>query len=345
LVDGINIPEAVSDGSYTFENITDNHNIVVIFEINSYTVSLYANPSEGGNVTGGGLFEHGEVAIVEALPNTDYIFLYWTYINDSNTDNPYSFQVTKNITLTANFKKDAKFNVAIVVNPENAGNVTGAGLYNQDDEVTVTASPNEGYDFVSWTKDGNIVSTETVYSFYIDEHIILTANFKLKTYTITASVVGSGYIDPSGIIIVNHGDNQKFTFVPDQGFRIAQILVDDVVIPIGTTNGSYTFNNVISNHTINILFIGTDSYFVTLFVIPPEGGTVIGMGQYGINENVTVEAFPNLCYEFINWKNEAGIVVSTNSEYSFNVTEDITFIANFRFIKSYRVLKLQVQPK
>ena len=169
-------------GTYTFTNVTSDHTIVVSFAINIYTVTLSVNPEIGGNVNGGGEFEHGASATVTATPTTNYEFLYWTTGGNQIVENPYTFTVTTNVTLTANFKQKDKLLVSIDVFPEGAGTFTGSGEYNEGDEVTVTASPKEGYNFVNWTKAGMEMSTSLIYTFTIVENVALVANFEFDEF-------------------------------------------------------------------------------------------------------------------------------------------------------------------
>ena len=46
----------------------------------------------------------------------------------------------------------AKYTVTLSVSPDGGGTVTGAGEYEEGKQATVTATPNEGYRFVSWTE-------------------------------------------------------------------------------------------------------------------------------------------------------------------------------------------------
>lgn len=59
------------------------------------------------------------------------------------------------------------------------GRITGLlNQYNNGDAVTLTAVSAEGYTFKNWTdKSGNILSTNPVYSFIINDNIELNANF------------------------------------------------------------------------------------------------------------------------------------------------------------------------
>ena len=66
--------------------------------------------------------------------------------------------------------------VSVTVNPSEGGTVAGAGYYYSGDVCVLTATPNSGYDFVNWTENGMIVSTDAVYSFYARPTTVV-ANF------------------------------------------------------------------------------------------------------------------------------------------------------------------------
>ena len=65
----------------------------------------------------------------------------------------------------------------VTVTAEN-GTVEGAGEYIENAEVTLTATPAEGYEFVNWTVADSIVSTENPYTFNVTANVALVANFK-----------------------------------------------------------------------------------------------------------------------------------------------------------------------
>ena len=70
----------------------------------SFIVSISANPSDGGSVTGGGTFNEGDTCTVSAAADMSYFFANWTE-NDSvvSTEATYAFAVTGNRALVANF--------------------------------------------------------------------------------------------------------------------------------------------------------------------------------------------------------------------------------------------------
>ena len=51
----------------------------------------------------------------------------------------------------------------ILTDFENPGTITGSGIYDQGERVTLTASTNSGYEFIGWQVNGEIVSTKNRY--------------------------------------------------------------------------------------------------------------------------------------------------------------------------------------
>jgi hypothetical protein len=61
--------------------------------------------------------------------------------------------------------------------PLDGGTATGTGVYNNGSSVTVVARPNPTFDFVNWTDNGTVVSTNSSYEFSIEVNRSLVANF------------------------------------------------------------------------------------------------------------------------------------------------------------------------
>jgi subtilisin family serine protease len=68
-----------------------------------YTVSVLVNPEFGGTVSGGGPYTLGDTATVTATANLGWVFLHWLHDGAQITTNPYGFEVTGDLTLTAVF--------------------------------------------------------------------------------------------------------------------------------------------------------------------------------------------------------------------------------------------------
>lgn len=72
--------------------------------------------------------------------------------------------------------------------------------------------------------------------------------------TITSSAGTGGSIGPVGATSVVYGASQGFTIMPNYGFAIADVKVDGS--SVGALS-SYTFSNVVANHTIEAAFEAT----------------------------------------------------------------------------------------
>lgn len=70
-------------------------------------------------------------------------------------------------------------------------------------------------------------------------------------FTITATAGANGSITPSGKVSVEAGGSQTFTITPNEGYEIADVLVDGV--SVGAVS-SYTFSGVQANRTIEATF-------------------------------------------------------------------------------------------
>ncbi|MDD3655839.1 MAG: DUF1565 domain-containing protein [Atribacterota bacterium] len=77
------------------------------------------------------------------------------------------------------------------------------------------------------------------------------------TYTITATAGENGQINPEGEVQIVEGKDKTFTIIPDEGYLLDVLLVDGISIePIPLTPiFTYTFKEVIQNHTIQASFV------------------------------------------------------------------------------------------
>ncbi|MEJ2241514.1 MAG: dockerin type I domain-containing protein [Candidatus Bathyarchaeota archaeon] len=130
-------------------------------------------------------------------------------------------------------------------NSTNNQHKVGAGT------VLLEAFAIDGWEFVEWTGDFLTGSENPVY-FKTEKYAIITAVFREKIYTITASSGPNGSIDPSGLIEVKYGENKTFNFGADGGYHVSLIIVDGSYVNSYTT--TYTFYNVTRDHNISVSF-------------------------------------------------------------------------------------------
>ncbi len=74
-----------------------------------------------------------------------------------------------------------------------------------------------------------------------------------SSYSITASSEANGTISPSGSFVVSSGASKTFTLTPNEGYDIDCVIIDGTETP-ANSDGTYTFTNVTSNHTIVAAF-------------------------------------------------------------------------------------------
>ena len=92
-----------SDASYSF-TVTGSKNLEAHFDVQCYTISASAMPSSAGIVTGIGAYPQGQSCTLTAKALYGYTFDNWTEDgNEVSTDPSYTFTVSNDRILTANF--------------------------------------------------------------------------------------------------------------------------------------------------------------------------------------------------------------------------------------------------
>ena len=79
-----------------------------------------------------------------------------------------------------------------------------------------------------------------------------------ESYTITATAGSNGTVEPRGVVEVETGANQTFEFLPDDGYVVADVLVDWASVEWEEAEdgaGSYTFYGVGTDHELHVAFI------------------------------------------------------------------------------------------
>ncbi|MFD2516359.1 InlB B-repeat-containing protein [Salinimicrobium flavum] len=256
----------------------------------------------------------------DLLPNTTYTGTVTTGIKDPlgsalQENYVWSFTTVPQITVTAS--------------PETSGTVTGSGTFDNGAIVTVAATPNEGFVFTNWTVGDKVVSTSSSYQFEMDGNIAIVANFaevasgnfriNLSSSPVAGGTTnGSGQFDENSVVTVSALPNQGYFFVNwTEGETVA------------STSASYQFT-LTGNRTLVAHYsqIPEDQFAVILSASPSEGGSINGSGSFDAETDVTVTATPNSGYTFVNWTAN-GEEVSTDSGYTFELTENTNLVANF----------------
>ena len=290
-----------------------------------YTVNVSANPNIGGTVTGGGTYNQGQSCTVTATPNASYTFTNWTENgNVVSTQASYTFVVNGNRNLVANFTAQTQnYTISVSAAPRDGGTVMGGGTYQEGQSCTVTATPNNGYTFINWTENGNVVSTNANYTFTVTGNRTLVAQFQPQYYTIgtSANPANGGTITGGGTF--QYGESCTVGAGPSDGYTFINWTSNGSIV---STEQFYTFTVTCSLDLVANFQIQT--FTISLSANPDNAGTVSGAGTYDYGTSCTVTATPFQRYLFANWT-ENGTVVSTDQSYTFTVTANRTLVANF----------------
>jgi len=336
LVDDIMIEEIVSH--------------LVTFGVQAGNGTLDATV-DGEDINSGEEIEEGSEVNFTATPDADNRVKDW-FVDGSaigSTDETYTISDLQSATdVKVEFEEIPTYTLTLNADPAEGGTVSGSGDYQADEEITLSATANDGYKFVNWTDEADAVVSENAEFDYTttDEDVTLTANFQeIVTYEVTFGVeAGNGILEASvdGQDInsgdeIEEGSEVNFTATPDADNRVKDWFVDGSAI--GSTDETYTISDLQSATDVKVEFEEIPTYILTLNADPAEGGTVSGGGDYEAEEEITLSATPNDGYEFENWTNENNDVVSENAEFSYTTTdENVTLTANFEEIVTYEVI-------
>ena len=311
-------------------------NFSVIDNSTSYAVNLNANGA--GTVSANpasGPYLEGTELTVTATPNANSFFINWTNeLGDIvSVIESYNFTITGDVNLTANFEATQEYTLNVASNGDGTTIVSPDAPYFEGTEVTVTATPNLGFEFLNWTDTtGTVVSTTNPYIFNINSDISLTANFvAVPEYTLTLLSGGNGSASAAPLAPYFEGTDVTLTATPNTGYQFLN-WTDENGTVVSSIN-PYTFA-INSDVTIQANFELIPTFALTLNTDGNGTADASPQGPYTSGTSVTVTATPNANFEFVNWTDENGAVVSTANPYTFNISENQTLQANFNAVSS-----------
>ena len=260
---------------YSFSNISANHSIAVSFSL--ITNTIISSSGTGGTISpqGNVSVNYGTSQAFNISANTGY------YVSDVKVDNisvgaisSYIFEnVTSGHSISAAF---SPYSYTITGSAGTGGTITPSGniTVNYGTSRTFTISPDIGFQVSDVMVDNVSAGAVTIYTFSnIASPHTIAATFAAATYSLTASAGSGGTINPSGIVTVTHGTNRTYTITPDTGYKISDVIVDNV--SVGAVS-SYTFNNITSSHSILARFS-----IITFNIMsqPGNGGSITPNGN------------------------------------------------------------------
>ena len=116
-----------------------------------------------------------------------------SFVTNGTLGSPISPYIFEFVSATVNYT------ITATADPTAGGSVSGGGTYQSGSTCTLTATPNTGYNFINWTKNGTVVSTNPTYSFTVTEDVDLVANFEAD---LPGDPNGDGMVNALDIVII-----------------------------------------------------------------------------------------------------------------------------------------------
>ena len=330
-----------------------------------YTVSVASNNTNYGTVSGGGQYNYNQSCTVTATPADGYMFTNWTS-NGSvvSTDAAYTFNVTANVDLVANFAAGVMIGSGTETNDYlpsysyykyslteqiytsaelgGAGRITSIAFYNGGAAKTRTCE----FYLKTTTKSSFSSKTDWITVSSSDKVFSGSVTMAANAWTTITFSTPFEYDGSSNLVLVCDDNTGSYTNSPHMSCRVftasnqAIYTYDDNTNFNPSSPSASSYNALLSVKNQLIVTkepISTEPVSITVSANPTNGGGVTGAGTYDIGSSVTLTATANTGYTFANWTKN-GVVVSTSATYSFNAsaTNSGAYVANFT-LNSYTV--------
>jgi hypothetical protein len=312
-VDAADNRRSLNNTAYTVSNFRESSETV--------TFSFVIESSSGGTTSpspGIHTYDKGTLVTVTAIPDDNYIFDRWSG-EVTGKGNPIIVRVRSNRYVKANFKKDtAEYTLNIV---SGTGGTTdpapGNYTYTAGTEVTITAKPETGYGFSSWS--GSASEDINPLTITLDSDKTVTANF-IKQYSLTITASQGGITDPSpGNLTYNEGTQVNITAIPESNYRFGEWSGDAA----GTENRITVTMD--SDKSVMASFVR----LYTLTITVETGGStdpLPGSHIYDEGTQLSIKATADNNYRFGEWSGDAS---GTDDSISIFMNSNKTISASF----------------
>ena len=293
-------------------------------------ISVTANNTVYGTVSGGGEYNLGETVTLVATPKSGCDFANWTLDGTVlSTEASYTFTATANAALTANFTPRT-FTVTLSgFNGNNeGGTLVGAGNFKYGDTVTVSAIPDAMYEFAGWyNRNYHKESSQETFSFVLTQETTLIGYFNGIPLTYSVIAGNGGTVSTTGGSS-RYKNYVTITATPNSGYKFVNWTSGEKILSLSE---SFKFRMeqdtvITANFADTAGFVDVDYCVISTSV--PIGGSVSGAGVYLPGDTVNLVAVPDKGFKFISWE-LGGTIVSTSEKYTFTASKNANFIVSF----------------
>jgi hypothetical protein len=323
---------SITDGSaqpisdpYYIHNVIINHNVVVSFALNEYTVDASVSGGHGSvdpptqNVFDGG------TASININPDGGYVIATimdnGAYITPPFSSTYVITGVAENHTVVVTFKA-SDYTVA-AFSPGGHGTVTPPtqAVLLHGNSVPIDIAPNNGYHIETVTDNGVPQPTVSPYR-VLDvtaDHLVV-ATFALDQYRVDASVEGGhGTVDPPTQTVLQ-GANAAINITPATGYEIETITDNGAFV---ATSNPYVVHGVNKAHNVIVTF-DIQEFAVTASVAGGNGNVYPASQTIDYGGAASIDIIPDLGYHTASIT-DTGVPVPVSDPY---VIEDVTSAHN-----------------
>lgn len=177
---------------------------------------------------------------------------------------------------------------------------------------------NAAQTYIAFVADGNLYNYD---NWYIDDVALDVSAWMTCNINTSSLPVEGGTTSGSGNYAV--GETVTLTAQAANGYIFEYWSEDGIQV-----SASSTFSFQAEADRELIAHFNIQQYAISTSSNPTEGGFTTGDGLYDYGAQATINALPDVGYNFVNWTDGA-TTVSTTPEYSFTVTGNASFVANF----------------
>ena len=252
--------ETVQTNGYTLLDIKQNHTVIAEFVDARWSFVYDFNYEGAENITH--RYLQGEtIKKIDDPTRKGYAFKGW--YSEQDCINLYNFGTmpNKDVTIYAKWQS-VTFNIIATCGQNGIISPLGENIIQQGEDIIFIIVPDAGFEIDEVYVDGeklvgvdfaNIAKTRKYIFKNVQKNHSIAVSFKVLTYEITATKVGNGTITPLGVTQLFDRQSITYRFEPEVGHYISKIIIDGIET-FGIEGNSYTFSNVVSDHTISVEF-------------------------------------------------------------------------------------------
>ena len=369
------VTSKVVDNKYSIYKVSNDSTLEVIFGhiTHSLTIKSIGNgTSTYGGTTIRGIsnsftIEKGNNALITFTPDKGYriksVKLNGTDVTSNIVNNQYTISdINCDNTLEVEFE-EITYSLTIT----SAGN--GLVSYNDTSiqgktisftipygsSATMTITPDTGYKLKSVKLNGKDVTSIVVNNQYTISNVTLDTTievvFEQITYSLTIKAIGNGTVTydettvrgKSSAFTINYGNNATISIVPDDGYRIKSVKLNETDVTSTIKNNQYTITDIKANTTLEVVFEQIPNYTIS---IVSEGNGKVTYGssiirnqskEFTIREgnSISISFTPDSGYRLasvkVNGDNKTAQVVNNQLTIE-NISADMTIEVAFEVI-------------